>query len=342
MIYKYQFLFFKFIFLSSILLFDGVTARQRDVITFKQGEVWRDEGGNPINAHGAGILRYQNQYFLYGEIKKGKTTLVPGQSWSDYRVPAGGVSCYSSYDLRHWTYKGVALVPNGKDSADILNVSKVLERPKVIYNETTRKFVMWLHVDNSVYSLASIGVAESDRPEGPFRLIAHFRPNGNESRDMTIFKDVDGSAYLIYSSEKNATMHICKLSDNYLTVTSPEQKVFIGMHREAPAMFRSGEKYYLITSATTGWAPNKAVYAVADHPLSAWDMVGNPCVGKGAENTFSGQSTYVLPLSKNRFLFMADRWNMTDLENSRYLWLPMIAHGDLVKIWWEENVNLQN
>ena len=39
------------------------------------------------------------------------------------------------------------------------------------------------------------------------------------SRDMTVFKDDDGMAYLIYASEKNLTMHVCQLSDDYMEPT---------------------------------------------------------------------------------------------------------------------------
>jgi len=59
------------------------------------GEVRGDTNGKPINAHGAGILYHNDTYYMFGEIKKGKTWLVANQSWEDYRVPAGGVSCYS-------------------------------------------------------------------------------------------------------------------------------------------------------------------------------------------------------------------------------------------------------
>jgi hypothetical protein len=66
------------------------------------GEEWKDDQGNFINAHGAGILFFGDTYYLFGEIKKGNTRLVPGQNWEDYRVPAGGVACYSSRDLMKW------------------------------------------------------------------------------------------------------------------------------------------------------------------------------------------------------------------------------------------------
>src|ERR1700722_15838408 len=70
----------------------------------KQGGNWKDTDGHFINAHGAGILFHHGTYYMFGEIKKGKTWLVAGQDWEDYRAPAGGVSCYSSKDLMNWKY----------------------------------------------------------------------------------------------------------------------------------------------------------------------------------------------------------------------------------------------
>src|SRR3712207_2146373 len=78
----------------------------------EQAAVWKDMEGNPINAHGAGVLHHDGMYYLFGEIKKGATWLVPGQSWEDFRVPAGGISCYASKDLVQWEYKGIALAPS--------------------------------------------------------------------------------------------------------------------------------------------------------------------------------------------------------------------------------------
>src|SRR5579871_4585510 len=162
---------------------------------------WKDEKGNFINAHGAGILFYNNTYYLFGEIKKGKTHLVPNQSWEDYRVDASGISCYSSKDLVNWKYEGIALAPNKTDSSSDIHISKVIERPKVIYNARTKKFVMWMHIDKEDYSYAHVGVAVSDKPQGPYHFLRSLQPNGQQSRDMTLFKDTNGKAYLIYSSE---------------------------------------------------------------------------------------------------------------------------------------------
>ncbi len=44
------------------------------------------------------------------------------------------------------------------------------------------------------YKKASIGVAVSGRPTGPFQYLRSFRPHGQESRDMTLFKASSGCA----------------------------------------------------------------------------------------------------------------------------------------------------
>jgi len=294
----------------------------------------KDVDGNMINAHGAGILYHDGVYYMFGEIKKGKTWLVPNQSWEDYRVPAGGVSCYSSKDLINWKYEGIALSPTVGDASNELDTSKVIERPKVIYNAATKKFVMWMHIDKNDYSFSQSGVAVSDKPNGPYKYLGSVKPNGQMARDMTLFKDDDGKAYLVYSSENNNTMHVCLLNDDYLTPSKTYSRILVDRRREAPAMFKSNGKYYLITSDCTGWAPNAATYAVANSPLGPWTEKENPCVGPGADKTFDAQSTYVLPVNSesNSFIFMADLWNKTDLPNSKYLWLPLEVKNGEVKI----------
>ncbi len=293
-----------------------------------------DQDGNFVNAHGAGMLQYNGIYYLFGEIKSGKTWLVSGQQWEDYRVPAGGVSCYSSKDLKHWKYEGVALKPGTGDTSKDLDTGRVIERPKVIFNARTQKFVMWMHIDKRDYAYSQSGVAVSDKPQGPYRYLHSLKPNGNMSRDMTLFKDDDGKAYLIYSSEQNKTMQVCLLSDDYLSPTTIYRRILIGRSREAPALFKSGHKYYLITSACTGWSPNAASYAVADRPLGPYKVFGNPCRGTGAKLTYLAQSTFVLPLNgkSGEFIFMADRWNKLDLPKSDYLWLPLKVNGEKVLI----------
>ena len=300
------------------------------------GEVLKDVDGNAINAHGAGIMYYNGIYYMFGEIKKGKTWLVPGQDWEDYRVAAGGVSCYSSADLHRWKYEGIALAPTTGDASYDLDTGRVIERPKVVYNNNTRKFVMWMHVDKNDYSYSQAGVAISETPTGPYEYLGSIKPNGQMARDMTLFKDDDGKAYLVYSSENNNTMHVCVLRDDYLSPSKTFTRILENQRREAPAMFKSKGKYFLITSACTGWSPNAASYAVAGNPLGPWKQLDNPCIGPGADSTFGSQSTFVLPLvdEPGHFIFVADRWNKRDLAKSRYIWLPFIVNKGRPVIAW--------
>ena len=70
-------------------------------------------------------------------------------TWECYRTDVTGVSCYSSKDLLNWKFEGIVLPAVKDDEKHDLHPSKVLERPKVIYNEKTKKFVMWAHVESA-------------------------------------------------------------------------------------------------------------------------------------------------------------------------------------------------
>jgi hypothetical protein len=325
---------------------------------FVPGEVWRDTSGEAINAHGGGMLSFQGVYYWYGELKEGKTYLAKvNKTWGGTRVIAGGVSCYSSTNLYDWKNEGVAL-PSVADNPDSdLACENVIERPKVIHNTRTGKFVMWLHQDSPNYAAARSGVAVSDSPAGPFTYLGSFRPNagawplnatesdknpgaptplardfegGQMSRDMTLFVDDDGKAYQFYASEDNSTMQVSQLTDDYLKPSGKYARIFIGRSMEAPAVFKHNGRYYIIASGCTGWDPNAARSAVADNIFGPWTELGNPCRGADAEKTFSCQSACVLeiPGSAGRFIAMFDRWNKWNLQDSRYVWLPVEFDGE--------------
>ena len=305
---------------------------------FKPGELWTDTTGAPINAHGGGFLYQSNVYYWYGEIKSGKTWMPDcNRSWGGVRVATAGVACYSSGDLYHWKPQGNVLPVVSDDPKSEIYKDNILERPRVIYNQDTRQYVMWLHVDTEDYSLAHAGVAVSSSPTGPFKYQGSFRPNGAMSRDLTVFVDDDRQAYLFYTSENNDTMHICVLTEDYLKPTSRFVRVFEHRTMEAPAVFKHGGRYFLVASDCTGWAPNAARAAVADSIWGPWRELKNPCRGPEAELTFRAQSTYVLPVKagSDTCIFIADRWNPKDLPESRYVWLPLRFTPDGFEVVWQ-------
>ena len=141
--------------------------------SIKPYEIWPDQDGNHIQAHGGGIIRIKKTYYWYGE-QRGKG-LDP-----KYRY----VSCYSSKDLMNWKFRGnvVKMLP-----PDSISAGWVLERPKVFYNPGTKKYVMYFHLDDRGYKVAQVGIAVCDRPDGEFKYVKRFRPLGHESRDIGQF-----------------------------------------------------------------------------------------------------------------------------------------------------------
>ncbi|KAA5549155.1 glycoside hydrolase family 43 protein [Adhaeribacter rhizoryzae] len=138
--------------------------------SFKPGQIWADADGQHINAHGGGILYHKGKYYWFGEHK------TAGKGGNRANV---GVSCYSSTDLYNWQNEGIALPVAPENSGSEIEKGCVIERPKVVYNARTKKFVMWFHLElkGQGYNAARTAVAVSDSPTGPFTYLKSHRPN---------------------------------------------------------------------------------------------------------------------------------------------------------------------
>jgi beta-xylosidase len=360
----------KYILPLLFLIIWGTTFAQKTNKDFFPGMLWPDNNGVHINAHGGGILYKSGTYYWFGEHK------IAGAAGNKAMV---GVHCYSSKDLYNWKDEGIALSVSPDSTNDIAK-GCILERPKVVYNAKTKKYVMLFHLElfGQGYKAARAGVAVSDKATGPYKFIRSYRPNagfmpyypqgtpgtdivncgqpknksegffcrdvpgGQMARDMNIFVDDDGKAYHIFSAEENFTLDVAELTDDYMGHTGKFSRVYAGHQTEAPAIFKRNGIYYLIGSGTTGWAPNPARWFTAKSIYGPWTYHGNPCVGNEAEITFGGQSTYVLPVEgkSDAFIFMADKWTPKDAIDGRYLWLPITFKGDNITINWLDKWNL--
>lgn len=348
-----------------------------DSFTGAAGAPMYDTNGNYIQAHGGQIQQLtvdgETKWYWVGEDKT-----------NDYR-PVGGIHVYSSDDLYNWDDEGVVLQTmesmeefesdpyfkelygdyteeeREKIFVDLDKNNCVMERPKMIYNEKNDNYVIWFHADGRTpdsdadYGKAKAGVAVSDSPAGPFKLLGSYKlnyhndPNADHGydgwdgrgsvRDMNLFVDDDKTAYVIYSSEGNRTTFISRLNDDYTALEADRDEAvegehftrnFVGWSREAPAMFKYNDKYYIINSGCTGWSPNRADYAVADHPMGPWTSMGDPCTDWGSDTTYDTQSTCVFPVDaeNGKFIYMGDRWNAGYLRDSRYVWLPVEFQED--------------
>ena len=329
---------------------------QENVSSIRSGEVWPDQDGQHINAHGGGILKHDGTFYWFGEHKSEHTSSA-----------LVGVTCYASEDLLHWRNCGVALSVTDERGHDIER-GCTLERPKVIYNNVTGKFCMWFHLElkGRGYDAARYGVAVADRPEGPYKFLYsqradagtwpvefgeqelavvdtlnadHFKQGwtpdwlkavaqglfvkrdfgtGQMSRDMTLYVDDDGKAYHIFSSEDNLTLHIAELTADYLHHTGRYTRIAPAGHNEAPAIFKHEGTYWMIASGCTGWEPNEARMFSAPSIWGPWTQHPNPCRGPKAEKTFGGQSTYVLTLDSPLPAFNSRFIFMADVWRPRH------------------------
>ncbi|KAA6349789.1 hypothetical protein EZS27_002787 [termite gut metagenome] len=372
---KHAFIFTFFLLSSCFLVF----CTNPVSVVFRPGEIWEDDQGVHINAHGGGILYYNNTYYWFGEHKaeNSNSALV-------------GVTCYSSSDLTQWKNEGIAFSVVKDDTTSLISKGCLIERPKVIFNNKTGKFVMYFHHElrGKGYNAAQTGIAISDHVTGPYRFLKSLRPcadiwpenmpeaqrtstikpddfkkktgqawdtaitdglfvrrdfkRGQMSRDMTLYVDDDRKTYHIYASEENYTLHIAELTDDYLGYTGKYFRIAPGGHNEAPALFKKDGHYYMITSGCTGWRPNAARMFTADNIYGPWTEHPNPCIGKDSELTFHGQSTYILPIAdkKDAFIFMADRWMPQHPIDGRYLWLPILFENGLPVLKWTDEWSL--
>jgi hypothetical protein len=282
------------------------------------GELWPDDRGQHIQAHGGGIIELGNTFYWFGE-DRGKE-LDPQKRY---------VGCYSSEDLVHWKFRNQVV-----QLADPENFGSrwVLERPKVFFNQKTGKYVMYFHVDgpampagNRGYELARVGIAVCDTVDGQYQYLRSFRPLQNQSRDLGQFIDDDGSAYLI-SEDRPKGFHIYKLTDDYLDIET--DVCLIPQHLEGGAIVHYDGLYYVLGSELTSWNPNPNKYATARSLAGPWSEFKN--VAPPETKTYGSQSTMLLKVVGTRntsVIFLGDMWNPQAQWNSRYLWMPLQIGG---------------
>ena len=283
---------------------------------------WPDTDGNHIQAHGGGIVRLDDTYYWYGEERRHGV-----EEDSLYRY----VSCYSSQDLMNWKFEGDVIKlskPEPFLSDNCPDRAWVLERPKVYYNARNRQYVMYMHLDGPRrgathgYHFASVGVATSSSPTGPFVFQRAFRPLGKESRDIGQFIDDDGTAYLIFECRPDGGFYIARLSDDYLDVA--EETCFIQNRLEGGAIVHYDGLYYCLGSALTGWKPNPNKYATATSLKGPWSEFRD--VAPNETNTYTSQSSMLVKVVGERgttVIFTGDQWHPSEQWESRYLWMPL-------------------
>jgi hypothetical protein len=249
------------------------------------------------------------------------------------------------YDIRGSELKGtklpgsygVAVSDNPVKDFKLLYIGRVNKGHWPVNADDSLKDPQLIEKTKEVYSELRYDANEAT-PE--YSVLGMDIENGQQSRDMTLFLDDDGKAYHIYSSEKNSTTHIARLSDDFTGHTGEYYRVFPNRWMEAPCIFKRDGKYYFIASDCTSWAPNAARSAVAEHIYGPWTELGNPAGDHDlAETTFESQSTYVLQV-EDEYIYLGDRWRPQNAIDGRYVWLPLTFQDEKPVLEWHDEWRL--
>ncbi|MEV5105132.1 RICIN domain-containing protein [Streptomyces massasporeus] len=292
------------------------------------GTQFTDTSGNPVHAHGGGVLKVGSYYYWFGEHRNADNT---------FRY----VDAYRSSDLKNWEFRNHVLTEASDPELGAANI----ERPKVMYNASTGTFVMWMHKENGTdYSEARAAVAVSDTVDGDYAWKGSFRPLGQHmSRDITVFVDTDGAGYMISAARENYDLQIYRLTADYTGIASLVANPWPGGHREAPALFKRNGVYFMLTSGATGWNPNQQQYATATSIAGPWSAMKNV----GDSTTYGSQTAFVLPVqgtSGTSYLYLGDRWGNSfggTVNDSRYVWLPLaFSNATTMSMSWSPEVTV--
>ncbi|KAF2732648.1 glycoside hydrolase family 43 protein [Polyplosphaeria fusca] len=277
------------------------------------GGRWYDTSGSILNAHAGCIVLSNGTFWLFGEYK------TQGQ------IEGGGIAVYSSPDLATWTPHGLALTPVAGHS--YISPENIIQRPKVVWSEESRKWHMHWHADNAAYGLLLQGLAESSRIQGPYTFVRATTPLGNWSQDFGLFTDYKShKSYSLYSNgdrKEARDVYITAYDNSNSNLTSIVHR-FPKYDLEAPTVLQTDSSYFALMSHKTGYRPNNVVAFRADHLSGPWSQPY--FIAPPYTRTYNSQSGFTLRIAGTQattHLYIGDQWDSNSLWESRYIWLPL-------------------
>jgi hypothetical protein len=307
--------------MAALLSFSARGLACRDAVV--PGGDWITADGKVISATEGGIIKIGATWYMWGlDRSQNNSTFI-------------AVVLYKSPDLVHWTF--VKQIMKASSNA-LINNNATVERAKILHNPKTGKFVMWMHYEgHNAYNVAEVAYATADAIDGDFVFQDHFQPLGIDSRDINVYQDADGSAYLLCTTKGNQNVSLFSLDSTYTKVV---KEIFRGnasddFECEGHSIVKSGGVYFWLMSWCTGWNFNDNHYYTATSLAGPWTARGN-IAAKGA-NTFESQVGWAFPMPGANgvdFVFMGDRWSVNDFSNSRMVMLPMRVSGTALSMSW--------
>ena len=269
----------------------------------RPGRVWLDTDGKPIQAHGFQVCYIDGTYYWYGE-NKADALLGTNRMF-------GGVRCYSSKDFYNWKDEGLILAPDETNPMSPIHYSQKLERPHIIRNPRTGKYILWAkNQANDGY----FAIFQADRFMGPYTFVRNLQPDGFGVGDFDMYVDEQSGKGYVWFERPHWELICAELTDDMTDVTDTFSEHFIGLKppytREAPAVFKTDGRYYMFTSGTTGYTSNPSEVCVFTDPNGPYHTLGDPHVNDTTASSFNSQITGIIRIGgkKNLWVALADRW----------------------------------
>ena len=279
--------------------------------SIRPGQPWLDTDGKPIHAHSPQIIVRDGVYYWYGENKE--RTISGSNVWT------WGVRAYRSTDFYNWQDLGLIIEPDTVNPLSPLHYSQSLDRPHILYNKNTQKWVCWIKsMDTDGYFV----ILQADRFEGPYQIVKSLKPEGFGVGDFDMYVDEQSGKAYVWFERPHWEMICAELTDDYLGTNGRFSEHFVGLRppytREAPAHFVRRGRHYMFTSGTTGYVPNPSQVCTFDQYHGEYADLGCPHVDDRWQDSFSSQIASVVKLpGRNLYVALADRW------------LPQMANSDI-------------
>ena len=276
--------------------------------SIRPGQTWLDTKGERIHAHGGSMFIEDGVYYWYGENKE-KTTPGSG-NWH------WGIRAYSSTDLYNWEDRGLIIPPVLDDPKSPLHPAQKTDRPHILFNEATRKYVSWIKVMGAgSHDTQRSTVLTADSLLGPYEIVHEgFEPLGMSAGDFDLVVDPDTKKGYYFFEKVHTDLICAELTDDYTDVTGDYSSHFPHpgppFTREAPAHFVRDAVHYLMTSGSTGYFPNFTEVASAPGYHGPWTILGDAHPTDSSRTSFRSQISCIFqhPEKKDLYIAMADRW----------------------------------
>ena len=273
------------------------------------GKKWLDTAGKPIQAHGFSVFWNEEKglWYWYGENKEKSVGGKKNTIWH------WGVRLYTSSDLYNWEDKGLIIEPQPEDLSSPLHPTYCMDRPHIIFNKKTGKYVAWLKIMAGEVS-QFMSVLTADRFEGPYTFVRKiYKPLDMDTGDFCLHADEKSGKAYIWFERPHFQLICATLTDDYTAVTDEYSVHYDNLlppdTREAPTFFERGGRKYLITSGTSGYYPNPSRVCVFDDYHGEYRDLGLICEGDKTGTSFSAQFTSVIRVpGTKRYIACADRW----------------------------------